>query len=76
MECQRRILRRGCKEDQGVTSPMPVGNGYFSEMGKVSVLLFKVVQSGATQAGASATLACYFLLLKGVIFAEETQLPL
>lgn len=55
---------------------MPVGNGYFSEMGKVSVLLFKVVQSGATQAGASATLACYFLLLKGVIFAEETQLPL
>lgn len=80
MECQRRILRRGCKEDQGITSKMPVWNGYFSEMGKVSVLLLKVLHEwGYSGRGFSHPgLLTTFFAAKGghICSVEETQLPL
>lgn len=59
---------------------MPVGNGYFSEMEKVSVLLLKVLHEwgysvrGFSHPGSFTT----FFAAKGghICSVEETQLPL
>jgi len=68
-------LKRGCKEDQEVTLIMPTGNGFLSERGRVSVLLFQVLHEQGYSGGVTATLACssHLLLLQRVTFAMQKR---
>lgn len=79
VKCQRRILRRGCKEDQGITSTMAVWNGYFNEIGKVSVPLLKVLHewgySGRGFSHPSLFTPCFAAKGGHICSAEEIQVP-